>query len=141
MVAGGLLVAAISPKRHVLWVLWGFAISCLSLALTALTPAQMFPVAVAMWAVSGVTYIAGNAPFTALLQSIVPNHLQGRVLSLLATIMGLASPIGLAIATPLGEWIGVRWLFVTLGLLGAVVSLLGFTSPILRRMNQHGQRR
>lgn len=105
MVAGGLLVAAISPKRHVLWVLWGFAISCLSLALTALTPAQMFPVAVAMWAVSGVTYIAGNAPFTALLQSIVPNHLQGRVLSLLATIMGLASPIGLAIATPLGEWI------------------------------------
>jgi DHA3 family macrolide efflux protein-like MFS transporter len=141
MVAGGLLVAAISPKRHVLWVLWGFAISCLSLALTALTPAQMFPVAVAMWAVSGVTYIAGTAPFTALLQSIVPNHLQGRVLSLLATIMGLASPIGLAIATPLGEWIGVRWLFVTLGLLGAVVSLLGFTSPILRRMNQHGQRR
>lgn len=135
MVAGGLLVAAISPKRHVLWVLWGFAISCLSLALTALAPAQMFPVAVAMWAISGVTYIAGNAPFTALLQSIVPNHLQGRVLSLLATIMGLASPIGLAIATPLGEWIGVRWLFVTLGLLGAVVSLLGFVSPVLRRLN------
>ncbi len=135
MVAGGLLVAAISPKRHVLWVLWGFAISCLSLALTALAPAQMFPVAVTMWAISGVTYIAGNAPFTALLQSIVPNHLQGRVLSLLATIMGLASPIGLAIATPLGEWIGVRWLFVTLGLLGAVVSLLGFVSPVLRRMN------
>lgn len=135
MVAGGLLVAAISPKRHVLWVLWGFAISCLSLALTALAPAQMFPVAVTMWAISGVTYIAGNAPFMALLQSIVPNHLQGRVLSLLATIMGLASPIGLAIATPLGEWIGVRWLFVTLGLLGAVVSLLGFVSPVLRRMN------
>lgn len=135
MVAGGLLVAAISPKRHVLWVLCGFAISCLSLALTALAPAQMFPVAVTMWAISGVTYIAGNAPFTALLQSIVPNHLQGRVLSLLATIMGLASPIGLAVATPLGEWIGVRWLFVVLGLLGTAVSLLGFASPVLRRVN------
>ncbi len=136
MVAGGLLVAAISPRRHVLWVLCGFAISCLALALTALAPAQMFPIAVAMWAISGVTYIAGNAPFTALLQSIVPNHLQGRVLSLLATIMGLASPIGLAIATPLGELIGVRWLFVTLGLLGAIASLLGFFSPILREMSR-----
>lgn len=136
MVAGGLLVAAISPKRHVLWVLWGFAISCLSLALTAVVPAQMFSVAVTMWAISGVTYIAGNAPLTALLQSIVPNHLQGRVLSLLATVMGLASPIGLAIATPLGEWIGVRWLFVVLGLIGAAVSLLGFASPVLCRVNQ-----
>lgn len=134
MVAGGLLVAAVSPRRHVRWVLWGFAISCMTLAMTALVPSGYLPVAITMWAVSGVAYIAGNAPFTVLLQSIVPNHLQGRVLSLLATVMGLASPIGLALATPLGEWIGVRWLFVVLGLLGAIASLLGFTSPILRRL-------
>ncbi|WP_206185895.1 MFS transporter [Sphingosinicella sp. BN140058] len=134
MIAGGLLVATVAPRRHVMWVLWGFAISCLSLALTALSPSAMFPAAVAWWALSGLTYIAGNAPFTALLQSMVPNHLQGRVLSLLATLMGLATPVGLGLATPLGELIGVRWLFVTLGILGAVVTLLGFLSPQLRNL-------
>jgi DHA3 family macrolide efflux protein-like MFS transporter len=51
-------------------------------------------------------------------------------------IMGLAAPVGLAIATPLGELIGVRWLFVVVGALGGLVVLLGFLSPVLRAMDQ-----
>jgi DHA3 family macrolide efflux protein-like MFS transporter len=85
--------------------------------------------------VSGIAFTAGSAPFTALLQTRVPNHLQGRVLSLLSTIMGLAAPVGLVIATPLGELIGVRWLFVLVGLLGTAVMLLGFLSPHVRGLD------
>jgi DHA3 family macrolide efflux protein-like MFS transporter len=69
------------------------------------------------------------------LQSRVPNQLQGRVLSLLSTIMGLAAPVGLVIATPLGEFIGVRWLFVLVGLLGTAVTLLGFLSRHVRALD------
>lgn len=36
MIAGGMVVAALSPRRHILWVLWGFAASCFGLALAAL---------------------------------------------------------------------------------------------------------
>ncbi|MNW69973.1 hypothetical protein D3C74_491270 [compost metagenome] len=49
-------------------------------------------------------------------------------------MMGLAAPIGLAIAMPLGELIGIRWLFVAQGVLGTVISLAGFLSPPLLRM-------
>jgi DHA3 family macrolide efflux protein-like MFS transporter len=49
--------------------------------------------------------------------------------------MGLAAPVGLVIATPLGELIGVRALFVLVGLLGTAVMLLGFLSPHVRTMD------
>lgn len=118
------------------WILWGLAVSCFSLALAGLMPGHLFWLALIWWAVSGITFVMGDAPLTALLQMTVPNHLQGRVLSLLSTIMGLAAPVGLAIATPLGELIGVRWLFVVMGLAGGCVSLLGFFSRPLLEMNQ-----
>ena len=82
MVAGGLLVAAMAPRRQAAWIPRGFAMSCVALALTALAPGSLFGVAVAWWVISGITFVFGNAPLTALLQTIVPNHLQGRVLSL-----------------------------------------------------------
>ena len=136
MILGGMVVAAIAPKRLIPWILWGFALSCFTLALTALMPKELFWLAVIFWALSGITFIMGNAPFTTLIQTTVPNHLQGRVLALLSTIMGLAAPVGLAFATPLGEIMGVRWLFVLVGTLGGLVSLLGFLSPVLRRIGR-----
>ncbi|MCA9876144.1 MAG: MFS transporter [Thermomicrobiales bacterium] len=139
MVAGGILVTILAPRRRVSWLLWGFTITCLAIAFTALAPPTMFWLAAAWWLVSGVAFIAGDAPFTALLQARVPNQLQGRVFSLLSTIMGLAAPVGLLIGTPLGEIIGVRWLFVLVGLLGAAVTLLGFLSPHVRAMDEPQQ--
>lgn len=136
MIVGGIAIAAIAPKRKIVWVLWGFALSCFALALTALAPSDMFWLAIVWWALSGFTFILANAPFTALLQTIVPNHLQGRVLSLLATIMGLSAPIGLAIATPLGEMVGVRWLFVVVGVLGGLIAMVGFLSPAVMGMEK-----
>ncbi|SHF16287.1 MFS transporter, DHA3 family, macrolide efflux protein [Lampropedia hyalina DSM 16112] len=139
MIAGGMLVAALAPRRQMRWVLWGFALSCLTLAFSAWAPAHMFWLAVLWWSISCVAFIMGNAPLTALLQTIVPPHLQGRVLSLLGTIMGLAAPIGLALATPLGEWIGIRWLFVLMGVLGGIVSLLGLWSPTMMGLDERAR--
>ncbi|OJH37100.1 hypothetical protein BON30_30920 [Cystobacter ferrugineus] len=136
MIASGLAVTALAPRRHVRWVLWGFAVSCFALALTALAPGHFFWLAVAGWGASAATYILGNAPLAALLQTTIPNHLQGRVLSLLSTVTGLAAPVGLAVATPIGELIGVRWLFVLQGVLGGCLSLMGFWSPGLLSLDR-----
>lgn len=135
MIVGGLIITALAPNRYVPWVLLSFAVACLALALTAFAPSDSFWLAVVWWVTSGVAFIMGNAPFTALLQSTIPNRLQGRALSLLGTVMGLAGPVGLALAGPLGEWLGVRWLFAAQGLLGTLVCLLGLLSPSLRRLD------
>lgn len=136
MLLGGMLMAAMAPRRLVRWTLIGFAVSCASIALTAMAPASLFGVAVAWWVMSGISFVLGNAPLTALLQTTIPNRLQGRVLSLMTTIMALAAPVGLALAAPLGEWVGIRGVFMVAGLLGALASLAGFLSPSLRALDR-----
>jgi DHA3 family macrolide efflux protein-like MFS transporter len=134
MLAGGLLAALIAARRKVLWILGGFAVSSFLLGLVGFAPRNMLWLAIAFWALSGTAYILGNAPMTALIQTTVPNHLQGRVLSLLTTVMALAAPIGLAVASPLGDLIGIRWLFVAMGCASGIITLFGFTSQSIRNL-------
>ncbi len=131
MLLGGVLVAAMAPKRHVLWILLGFAASCFSIAVTAMVPRGMFAAAIAWWFISGVTFSFGNAPLMALLQSIVPPQLQGRALSLLNALMGLAAPVGLALIALVGERVQTSTVIIVLGLAGAAISLSGLCSPSL----------
>lgn len=128
MLLGGGLAAWIAAERKVRWILWGFATSGFLLGMVGFAPGNMLWLAVAFWSLSGVTHVLGNAPLTALIQTVVPNRLQGRALSLLMTVMALAAPIGLAIASPSGEAIGIRWLFVVMGFTSGLVALLGFAS-------------
>ena len=48
--------------------------------------------------------------------------------------MGLAGPIGLLIAGPLAEVIGVRGVFIVGGALSALVALAALLSPTLLRI-------
>ncbi|RZF57977.1 MFS transporter [Sphingobacterium corticibacterium] len=136
MLLGGAIVTAMAPKRKIVWILIGSTITCLSLSFVAFTPSTLFWVAAMWWLINGIAFIFLNAPLTALLQTTIPNQLQGRVLSLLNTIMALAAPIGLVLATPLGELIGIRWLFAVVGIAGGMVSLFGFLSPSLRNLDR-----
>ena len=136
MVLGGLAVAAMQLKTPIYWILAGFATSCFAVALTALVPSSLFGVAVAWWVISGVCFVFGSAPLTALLQTIIPNYLQGRVLSIMNSMMSLAAPIGLLLITPLGEIFDVRAIFLVAGILGGLVSVSGFFSPKLLKLGR-----
>ncbi|WP_228463084.1 MFS transporter [Chryseobacterium cheonjiense] len=76
MVLGGLIVTFFTPKRKILWIIFGFALSCFSMAATAIASPNLFWLAVTFWAISGLSFILGNAPLTALLQRIIPNHMR-----------------------------------------------------------------
>ncbi len=128
MIVGGVLISIFPGKRPILILMVSFAVSCGAVALTALAGSNAFWLAIVWWVVSGFTFSTGNAPMMSVLQTVVPNHIQGRVLSLMSTIMGLAGPIGLAIAAPLGEAFGVRSVFIGGGILSALVCLLALLS-------------
>ncbi len=135
MIAGGVLIS-VNPlfKKRIVTVLASFIISCGTVALTALAPSNAIWLATIWWTLSGITFSTGNAPMMAILQTTVPNQIQGRVLSLMNTVMGLAGPIGLAIAGPLGDAIGVRGVFMIGGTLSAIVCALGFFSTRLMKI-------
>lgn len=135
MILGGVLVSAIQPKRYVRWVLVGLSLACFATAISAGLPRNMFWISAAFWTFASFANVIGNSMFMTFLQSTVPNEVQGRVLSLLDTLMGIAAPVGLMFATPLGEIIGTRWLFVVLALVAGVILLLGFRSEPLMAMD------
>lgn len=137
MLIGGVLVTLMSlPARRIVVVLATNAVSCAAIALTGLVSGDMFWLAVVWWFVSGITFTMGSAPMMAILQSVVPNQIQGRALSLFSTLMGIAGPIGLAFTAPLGEIIGTRGLLVGGGALATLVCLAGFLSPSLMRIEE-----
>lgn len=132
IILGGIGIGIWKIKAYrVLVMLVSFAISCGTVALTALAPGQMLWLAIFWWFLSGVTFSTGNAPMIALLQSIIPNELQGRTLALLNMVFGFAGPVGLAIAGPLGELLGVRAVFIIGGSLSAFINIAALLSKDL----------
>ncbi len=137
IILGGALITVVPIfKRRIVTVLVSFALSCAAVALTALMPGSMLWLAAIWWGLSGITFSTGNAPLLALIQSQVPNQLQGRVLGLLNTVMGLAAPVGLGLAALLGELVGVRGVFIAGGLASAAICLLGFAWPSVMRIEE-----
>jgi MFS transporter, DHA3 family, macrolide efflux protein len=137
MIVGGVLITVFPFfKKRIVTLLVSFVVSCGTVALTALAPGNALWLAAFWWALSGLTFSTGNAPMMAIIQTTVPNQIQGRVLSLMTTIMGLAGPIGLAIAAPLGEAVGVRGVFIIGGVLSALVCALGLLSSDLMRIEE-----
>lgn len=136
MIAGGVLITMMPIRRKIVTVLISFAFACAAVAATALMPTAAFGWAVVFWTLSGITYATGNAPMMAIIQTQVPNAVQGRVLSLLNMLMGIATPVGLAIAAILGETMGVRAVFIIGGLSSAFICLLGFLSPSLMKIEE-----
>lgn len=137
IILGGILISVWTGfKRRVVSVLVFYGLSCITVAFTGLTPANMILLAAFWWFVSGATFAMGNAPFTALLQLTVPNDMQGRVLALLNTVVGLAGPIGLLVVGPLGEAIGVRGVFIVGGVLSTLVCIAALFSPSLLRVEE-----
>lgn len=65
-----------------------------------------------------------NIPFTSYLQETVPAEKLGRVFSLFGSVMSGAMPIGLLLAGPLSERVGIAKWFLISGILVLIFSLL-----------------
>jgi MFS transporter, DHA3 family, macrolide efflux protein len=135
LILGGAMASVLPQRRPILTLIIFYAIACAAIALTALAP--VFWLAVVSWVFYGMGFSVGNAKLFTVLQTTVPNQLQGRVLSLLTTIMGVVGPLGLLIAGPLGETIGVQGVFVWGGVLSAGICVLWLFMPAIHKLEQH----
>jgi DHA3 family macrolide efflux protein-like MFS transporter len=73
-----------------------------------------------------------NGPISAVIQSAVMPEMQGRVISLISTFAGLAMPIGLAVAGPLSDAMGIQTWFIIGGIFMSLSGIFGFLSPAMR---------
>ncbi len=78
-----------------------------------------------------------NSPLMALLNVIIARDMQGRVFTLIGSIAGLMTPLGLAIAGPLADGIGISWIFIIAGIAEiAVVPVIFFNKVLMNLENE-----
>jgi DHA3 family macrolide efflux protein-like MFS transporter len=120
-IAGGLALSMWGGFRKKVYTMTlgavGFALAFL---IWGLLPGEMFWAAVASGAVIGLMVPLVDGPLMALLQSTVAPEMQGRVFTLFGSLIWITSPLGLALAGPISDWLGLQiWYAV-----GAVLALL-----------------
>jgi DHA3 family macrolide efflux protein-like MFS transporter len=69
---------------------------------------------------------------------VVAPDIQGRVFTVLTSMAALAAPLGLAIAGPISDWLGVQVWCIIGGLVCAVGSVVMLLTPAVRNLESHG---
>jgi MFS transporter, DHA3 family, macrolide efflux protein len=105
-----------------------FGIGIASLAI-GLLPASAFPLVVVAMFFSGFANPIANGPLFAALQASVDPEMQGRVFTLIGSVAGAMSPIGLIVAGPVADHLGVQTWFLIGGVVTLIMALTMFTIP------------
>jgi DHA3 family macrolide efflux protein-like MFS transporter len=137
MVAGGILLGVWGGfKSKITTALLGAVGMGVGTGIIGLAPSNMYYLAVVGMGMAGVMSTITNGSFFALIQSTVPPEIQGRVISILLSGTAAMAPIGLAIAGPLADLLGVRIWFLAGGLLIVIMGSAGFLVPAVMNMEK-----
>jgi MFS transporter, DHA3 family, macrolide efflux protein len=118
-------------RRKVYTLLMGIVGVGLGVGIAGFLPANMFFAAIPSFLFVGLMIPMADGPIMAILQSCVAPEMQGRVFALLGSLISLSSPIGLAMAGPVSDWLGIQVWFLIAGILCIAVGVYGFLSPAL----------
>ena len=137
MVAGGVTLSAWGGfKRRALTGLLALALSGVGFAIVGLAPANAFPLAVgAIFFAWFMQPIASGVLF-AVLQIIVPAEMQGRVFTLLQSAAGAMIPLGLVIAGPLADVLGIQIWFLIAGVTTVIMGIGALFVPAITRLDE-----
>ena len=129
-IVGGLILSAWGGfKRRVvtsLVGLVGMGIGCVALGLL---PGTAFTLAVVAMFYLGVINPIVNGPLLAAVQAAVEPEMQGRVFSLIGSVSAAMTPLGLIIAGPLADHLGVQSWFIIGGVVCGLMGIAAFFIP------------
>jgi len=103
-----------------------------------LVPQKAYGVAVALTAFLGVMTAFANGPLNAIVQEKIPNELQGRVFTVLGSLVQATVPLGLIVAAPIAELFGISIWFSVGGVVGVLIAILGLVLKPLRTLDFQG---
>jgi DHA3 family macrolide efflux protein-like MFS transporter len=139
VILGGLILSVWGGfKRKVVTGLLGLIGQGIGFTIVGLTPGSAFWLGIVGLAVGGTMNPICNGPLFALLQDVVAPEMQGRVFTVIGSLSGLAAPVGLAIAGPVADWLGVQAWFVLGGVLCIVLGAAMFLTPTIIDLEAHG---
>lgn len=137
VVAGGLILSAWGGfRRRILTSLMGLTGIGLGFLLVGLVPPSAFLVAVGGMFLAGVMNPVTNGPLFSIIQSSVDPAMQGRVFALVQSMAAAATPLGMLIAGPVADALGVRLWYVVGGMGCTVMGVGSFFVPIIVHLEE-----
>jgi DHA3 family macrolide efflux protein-like MFS transporter len=135
VIVGGLVLGVWGGfKRRVFTSFIFLVIGAAATIVFSFTDLNTYWLGLAMVAVFGTTMSFVNGPLSAVLQSVIAKDIQGRIFSQLGSMSTGMMPLGLAVAGPLADAIGVKPVFMISGIAPLALGLLGFASRDLMTM-------
>jgi MFS transporter, DHA3 family, macrolide efflux protein len=123
-------------KRRILTSMAALALMSVGTAVIGFAPTNFFMLAAAGMLLTGLMHPMVNGPLFAILQSVVPADLQGRVLTLVISLGTAMVPLSLAIAGPLSDAVGPHIWYILSGAISLATALAGFTMKAVMRIEE-----
>jgi MFS transporter, DHA3 family, macrolide efflux protein len=132
IIIGGVLLSVWGGfKKKIVTSLVGIIGIGIGIAGVALAPANMFVLAMVSVGISTAMMPIANGPLGAIMQSRVRPDMQGRVMSLVNSAASAMAPLGLLIAGPTSDLIGIRSWFMIAGVVTILMGFFGFTQHVV----------
>lgn len=138
MIAGGLALGAWGGfKKRILTSMLGLLGLGIGFSLIGFVPSNLFWLGVvsAFFAASMVPIV--NGPVHAILQSAVEPEMQGRVFTLVGSLASAMAPLGLIVAGPVADAIGVQSWYVIGGLACILMAVVGYSIPAVMNIEDN----
>ncbi|MGZ9164218.1 MAG: MFS transporter [Anaerolineales bacterium] len=138
IITGGVLLSIWGGfKKKIATSLAGIIGLGIGVMLIGVAPADLFLLAIAGNIMLGFMIPIANGPVGALMQSIVRPDMQGRVMSLLNSGATAISPLGLLIAGPFSDWLGIRVWFWAGGIICVMIAAAAFFRPVIMNVENY----
>jgi MFS transporter, DHA3 family, macrolide efflux protein len=137
IVAGVILSAWGGFKRRIVTSLSGVTGVGLGVVLFGLTPANMFSLLLSAGFLQGFAVVFANGPLQAIFQSSIAPEVQGRVFSLLGAGSAAMMPLGLLIAGPVADWLGVQFWYIIGGAICILTTIVASFIPAIMSIEQN----
>lgn len=137
MLAGGILLGVWGGfKKKIVTTLAGAAGLGLTAVLIGLVPGNAFVLGLGIIFLNSLMSPLTNGPLFAILQTTVEPDMQGRVFTLLTSLSTAMMPLGLAIAGPMSDWLGVQSWFIIGGIFTMLAGIAGFFVPVIMTIEE-----
>jgi DHA3 family macrolide efflux protein-like MFS transporter len=138
IVVGGIILSVWGGfRRKVYTTLLGMIVLGLGFAVLGLAPGGLFWMALASIFVVGLTIPLVDGPIMAILQGTVAPEIQGRVFTLMSSLLWITSPFSLAVAGPVSDWLGLQVWYVAAGALCGLTGLALFFVPVIVNIEEN----
>ncbi len=137
VVIGGVLLSVWGGfRRRIYTTMTGITLLGVSILGLGLTPGHLFSVALGTFFAAGFLIPMVDGPLMAIMQSTVAPEMQGRVFSLMGSLLLLTSPLSLVVAGPISDWLGLRVWYIAAGILASVMGIAGLLVPAVAHIEE-----